>query len=69
MAQEEQKTLHKSAHFWVLNIVGNICDNVGTQLNKIHNKGLVIFRHSFVEMVYLSANVFKYDKQNVRFQW
>lgn len=38
MAQEEQKTLRKSAHFWVLNIVGNICDNVGTQQQNLQQR-------------------------------
>lgn len=35
-----------------LNIVGNIWENVSTQLNKIHNKGLVVFRHYQEEMLH-----------------
>ena len=35
--------------FLSLNIDGNIWDNVSTQLNKIYNIGLVIFRNFYVE--------------------
>ncbi len=34
-----------------LNIVGNIWNNVSTELNIIHNKGIVVFRYFKVEKV------------------
>lgn len=37
----------------LLNIVGNIWDNVSAQLNKVYNIGPVIFRHFNVEMLLL----------------
>lgn len=36
-----------------LNIVGNIWDIVSTQLNKICNRGIVVFRHFKAEMLHI----------------
>lgn len=36
-----------------VNIVVNIWDNISTQVNKQHNRGLVIFRHSDAEFLHI----------------
>lgn len=38
-----------------LNIAGNIWDNVSTQLNKIHIKGLVVFRNFSAELLHIKS--------------
>ena len=46
-------TLRKRTDFSSWNTVGNIWDNVNTELNDIYNEGLVFFRHINAEFLYI----------------
>ena len=43
-----------------MNFVGNICDYVNTQLNKIHNRVSVRFRHFKAEMLFFCLILLDY---------
>lgn len=46
-------TVFKITDFSGLKIFGNIWNNISAQFNKIHNIGLVIFRHFNVEKLHI----------------
>ena len=54
-ADQTKRTVSLSQHvdFSVLNAAGDIWDNVSAQLNKMYNKGLVIFLGNYMQNSYI----------------